>query len=56
MQRDENLNVAQIREKSGISACSHRLVLRYCRQAEISEEDRLRKTFVVRSAIYGAAS
>ena len=55
MQRDENLNVAQIREKSGISACSHRLVLRYCRQVEMSDQDRMRKTFVVRSAIYGAA-
>ena len=55
MQRDENLNLAQIREKSSLSACAHRLVLRYCRSMEMSERDRQRKTFVVRSAIYGAA-
>ncbi len=55
MQRDENLNPAQIREKSSLSACSHRLVLRYCRAVGMPEGDRLRKTFVVRSAIYGAA-
>lgn len=55
MQRDENLNPAQIREKSSLSASSLRLVLRYCRQVGMPDRDRLRKTFVVRSAIYGAA-
>lgn len=55
MQRDETLNQAQIREKSSLSASSHQMVLRYCRNVGMPEEDRLRKTFVVRSAIYGAA-
>lgn len=55
MQRDENLNPAQIREKSSLSASTYRLVRRYCREVGMPEADRLRKTFVVRSAIYGAA-
>lgn len=54
MQRDENLNLAQIREKSSLSACAHRLVLRYCRSMEMSERDRQRKTFVVPAPLFTA--
>lgn len=55
MQRDENLSPAQIREKSSLSASAYRLVRRYCREVQMPEADRKRKTFVVMAAIYGAA-
>ena len=55
MLRDESLNPAQIREKSSLSASTMRLVRRSCREVGMPEEDRHRKLFVVRAAIYGAA-
>lgn len=55
MQRDETLSPAQIRAKSSLSASTYRLVRRYCREVQMPEADRRRKTFVVLSTIYGAA-
>ncbi|MBQ9121195.1 MAG: TetR/AcrR family transcriptional regulator [Clostridia bacterium] len=53
--KNENLNEIQIKERSEISEISRRLIDTYCREVNMPEEDRLRKTFLVRSLLYGAA-
>ena len=53
--KNENLNETQIKERSEISEISKKLIDTYCRQVQMPEEDRVRKTFLVRSLLYGAA-
>ncbi|MCI5514069.1 MAG: TetR/AcrR family transcriptional regulator [Clostridia bacterium] len=55
MQSDESLNAEQIRERANISECTKELLDVYCSSVNMSDADRYRKTFIVRSLIYGAA-
>ncbi len=55
MQRDDSLAPEQLREKSQISPGTKALVDKYCEETQMPPETRVRKTFVVRSLIYGAA-
>ncbi len=41
--------------KGEVSRQTYDLISKYCREVEMSDEDRTRKTFAVRSLIYGAA-
>ena len=45
----------QRREKHGISSCVRGLVRQYCDETGMDEPSRVRKTYVVRSLIFGAA-
>ena len=53
--KNENLNESQIKERSEISKASKNLIDAYCREVNMPDEDRIRKTFLVRSLLYGAA-
>jgi len=55
MQSDESLNAEQIGERANISECTKELLDVYCASVNMSDADRYRKTFIVRSLIYGAA-
>ena len=51
---NENLTESQIKERSEISKASRDLINTYCDEVNMSEEDRARKIFLVRSLLYGA--
>ena len=53
--RDRGMTQEYIRAKAGMSSISHALIQQYCTEVNMSQEDRVRKTFVVRSYIYGAS-
>ncbi len=53
--RDDKMNKEQIKEKNSISEASRVLIHEYCKEVNMSREDEVRKTFIVRSLIYGAA-
>ncbi len=53
--RDEKMNKEQVKEKNSISEASRVLIHEYCKEVNMSREDEVRKTFIVRSLIYGAA-
>ena len=55
MLKDAGLDEAQIRTKAQMSECTRRLIRQYCREAGLTPEAELRKTYVIRSLIYGAA-
>ena len=55
MQRDDSLAPEQLRAKSQMSPGTKALVDKYCEETKMPPETRVRKTFVVRSLIYGAA-
>lgn len=55
MLSDNSLLPEQISEKAKISALSERIIGSYCRKVGMSDTDRKRKTYAVRSFIYGAA-
>ncbi len=52
---DKLFTAEQLKEKSKISRGTQALVEEYCRSAGMNEQDRFRKTYAVRSFIYGAA-
>lgn len=51
----KNMTPEQVREKIQISNASRLLIDKYCTEVNMSDEDKVRKTFIVRSIIYGAA-
>lgn len=53
--QDESLNREQRLAKSRISRGSLQMVEAYCASVNMPQEERFRKTYVVRSLIYGAA-
>ena len=53
--RDRGMTPEYIRAKAGLSSVSHTLIQQYCAEVGMTQEDRIRKTFVVRSYIYGAS-
>jgi hypothetical protein len=53
--KNENLTESQIKERSEISEASRNLIDAYCREVNMPPEDRIRKVFLVRSLLYGAA-
>lgn len=55
MTRADSFNAEQLHEKSGISSCVRGLINQYCRTVSMTAEDRTRKTYIVRSLIFGAA-
>lgn len=55
MLSDNSLLPEQISEKAKISALSERIIGDYCREVGMNDTDRKRKTYAVRSFIYGAA-
>ena len=55
MIRDNEEEPEHIRARAGLSECTKRLVAKYCQEVGMSPEDERRKTYVVRSLIYGAA-
>lgn len=55
MLSDNSLLPEQIAEKAKLSALSERIVGDYCRKVGMNDTDRKRKTYAVRSFIYGAA-
>ena len=55
MLREANMDSEQIRTKAELSSQSKRLIHEYCTLVEMTPDVELRKTFVVRSLIYGAA-
>lgn len=55
MLRDDSLSDEQLRAKSQVSEGTRALIERYCTEVNMPPETKVRKTFVVRSLIYGAA-
>ena len=55
MLRDDSLPPEQAGVKSRMSAGTRALVTRYCSEVNMPKDVEIRKTFVVRSLIYGAA-
>ncbi|MDO4732838.1 MAG: TetR/AcrR family transcriptional regulator [Bacillota bacterium] len=55
MLRDDSLDEEQTRRKTEVSATTKRIISRYCAEAGLSKEAEIRKTFVVRSLVYGAS-
>ncbi len=48
-------NIEQIKEKASLSSTTVEYIRKYCKEVNMSEEDRVRKVFIIRSLIYGAA-
>ena len=55
MLSDNTLSPEQLAEKAKISALTERIIDEYCRSVEMSDSDKIRKTYAVRSFIFGAA-
>lgn len=55
MLSDNSLSPEQLRAKSQVSQGTRALIERYCAEVSMPRETEIRKTFVVRSLIYGAA-
>lgn len=55
MLREENISPVMQQEKSGLSEGTVDGIRAYCAAAGLSKADEIRKTFVIRSIIYGAA-
>lgn len=55
MLRDDTMSEEMLREKGALSACSRMLIHRYCQAVRMDAATEKRKTYVVRSLIYGAA-
>ncbi|MEA5060619.1 MAG: TetR/AcrR family transcriptional regulator [Candidatus Pelethousia sp.] len=55
MLRDDSMSELARRTKSQLSACTARLVAEYCAKVSMPPDVRRRKTYAVRSFIYGAA-
>lgn len=55
MLRDDSLNLEQQRARAQVSQGSQALITRYCDEVNMPLSTKIRKTFVVRSLIYGAA-
>lgn len=55
MLNDNSLSPEQLAEKAKISALTERIISDYCKQVKMNDEDRRRKTYAVRSFIFGAA-
>ena len=55
MLRDDALDADQVRRKAEVSHITKRLISRYCQEVSLSHEIEVRKTYVIRSLIYGAA-
>ncbi len=53
--RISGLSDEQQREKNGISACVRGLVRQYCEEIGMDDATRVRKLYVIRSLIFGAA-
>ena len=52
---DRSLNEEQIVEKGKISSLTYDMIRKYCDSVQMSHADAVRKTYIVRSLIYGAA-
>lgn len=55
MLNDKTLSREHLAEKAKISALTVRIIDEYCESVGMAEPDRIRKTYAVRSFIYGAA-
>lgn len=55
MLRDDSLDVEQAKRKTEVSSTTKRLISRYCAEVSMPKEIEIRKTFVVRSLVYGAS-
>lgn len=55
LMNDNAMTPEQLKEKASVSKRTDMLIHEYCNQVNMSLGDRIRKTFVVRSLIYGAA-
>lgn len=55
LMRDDAMSPEQIKEKTSVSAKTSMLIHEYCKEVNMSLEDEIRKTFIVRSLIYGSA-
>ena len=55
MLRMDGIDPKYLSHKGEVSRLSNELISRYCAEVGMSDEDRTRKTFAVRSLIYGAS-
>ncbi len=55
LMKDDNMSHEQIHAKMQVSRYTDEIITRYCEEVHMSTTDRKRKTFIVRSLIYGAA-
>ena len=55
MQSKESFTKEQVEERANLSECTQMLLNSYCRTMNMSDEAKLRKTYTIRSLIYGAA-
>ena len=55
MLNDNSLSTEQLSEKAKISALTERIISEYCNKVGMNDSDRKRKTYAVRSFIFGAA-
>ena len=55
MQSKESFTKEQVEERANLSECTQMLLNSYCRAMNMSDEAKLRKTYTIRSLIYGAA-
>lgn len=55
MLREDNIGDDLRHEKAALSDCTERCIAAYCASVGMDDAVRIRKTFVVRSIIYGAA-
>lgn len=55
MTRSTDMTPEQIREKTAVSTYTSEQIRKYCSEVNMSKADEKRKTFLVRSLLYGAA-
>lgn len=55
MLNDNTLSPEQLEEKAKVSVLTERIISEYCKSVGMSDIDRKRKTYAVRSFIFGAA-
>lgn len=55
MLREEGLLPEQIKIKSQMSALARNLIVQYCEETHMPDDERIARTFVVRALLYGAS-
>lgn len=55
MINDGSMSPEQLRAKAGITTATQEIIARYCESVGMSDDDRIRKTYAVRSFMFGAA-
>ncbi len=55
MINDNSMSPEQLKAKAGITSATQDIIDRYCKSVNMNDDDRVRKTYAVRSFMFGAA-